>query len=204
MANLLAQNIGSNYKGFLNLDSTINTPLDTTLRSVTDGMGNASPLQLSTTRVSIGTTLFFGGTTNLFPLIKRNGPAIDFKLADDSGFAQVNAIIFQIGGTATQLQVNQLLLGGLNAIQLSTRIYFDGDARGSSFGSAVSMGSGNVAPAASAQLDVSSTTKGFLPPRMTTTQKNAISSPATGLVIFDTTLGKLCVFSTTWQTITSV
>jgi len=39
---------------------------------------------------------------------------------------------------------------------------------------------------------------------MTTTQKNAISSPATGLVVFDSTLGKLCVFSTTWQTISSV
>lgn len=57
---------------------------------------------------------------------------------------------------------------------------------------------------ASALLQVDSTTKGVLFPRMTTTQKNAISSPATGLVVFDTDLGKLCVFSTTWQTITSV
>jgi hypothetical protein len=55
-----------------------------------------------------------------------------------------------------------------------------------------------------ARLAINSTTQGFLPPRMTTTEKNAISSPATGLVVFDTTLGKLCVFATTWQTITSV
>ena len=54
-----------------------------------------------------------------------------------------------------------------------------------------------------ARLAVNSTTQGFLPPRMTTTEKNAISSPATGLVVFDTTLGKLCVFAGTWQTITS-
>jgi hypothetical protein len=53
MANLLGQNIGTNYKGILNLD-TINTPLDATLRAVTDGEGNASPLQLSTDAVSIG------------------------------------------------------------------------------------------------------------------------------------------------------
>jgi hypothetical protein len=40
---------------------------------------------------------------------------------------------------------------------------------------------------------------------LTTTQKNAISSPATGLVIFDTTLGKLCVYAgAAWQTVTSV
>ena len=57
---------------------------------------------------------------------------------------------------------------------------------------------------ASALFQVDSTTKGVLFPRMTSTQKNAISSPATGLVVFDTTLGKLCVFATTWQTITSL
>lgn len=56
---------------------------------------------------------------------------------------------------------------------------------------------------ASAIADFNSTTKGFLPPRMSTAQKEAISAPATGLVVFDTDLGKLCVFSTTWQTVTS-
>jgi len=55
-----------------------------------------------------------------------------------------------------------------------------------------------------AKLQIDSTTKGFLPPRMTTTQKNAISSPAAGLVVYDTTLNKLCVFTTAWETITSV
>lgn len=36
----------------------------------------------------------------------------------------------------------------------------------------------------SAMLDVKSTTKGFLPPRMDVTQRDAIVSPATGLIIF--------------------
>lgn len=57
---------------------------------------------------------------------------------------------------------------------------------------------------ASARLQVDSTTQGFLPPRMTTTQKNAIASPAAGLVVYDTTLAKLCVYTTTWETITSL
>lgn len=42
------------------------------------------------------------------------------------------------------------------------------------------------------------------PPRYTTAQKNALPFPTAGMVIFDTTLMKLCVFTTTWETITSV
>lgn len=61
-----------------------------------------------------------------------------------------------------------------------------------------------LTPIASAKLAINSTTEGFLPPRMTTTQKNAISSPAAGLVVYDTTLNKLCVYTTAWETITSV
>jgi len=56
----------------------------------------------------------------------------------------------------------------------------------------------------SAKLKIESTTQGFLPPRMTSTQKNAISSPAEGLIVYDTTLHKLCVrTSSSWETITS-
>lgn len=47
--------------------------------------------------------------------------------------------------------------------------------------------------ATSAALDVSSTTLGFLPPRMTSVQRDAISSPAEGLIIFNTTTTKLQV-----------
>jgi hypothetical protein len=71
--------------------------------------------------------------------------------------------------------------------------------------SAGSLGIGTASPNASAILDVQSTTKGVRMPNMTTTQKNAISSPAAGLMVFDTTLSKLCVYSgAAWQTITSV
>lgn len=51
------------------------------------------------------------------------------------------------------------------------------------------VGIGTVSPAASAQLEVSSTTKGFLPPRMTYAQRQAISSPVAGLLIWCTNCG---------------
>lgn len=61
-----------------------------------------------------------------------------------------------------------------------------------------------ITPVASSIAQIDSTVRGFLPPRMTTVQKNAIASPAAGLMVFDITLHKLCVFSgTAWETITS-
>jgi hypothetical protein len=45
---------------------------------------------------------------------------------------------------------------------------------------------GNFNAVASAILEIRSTTKGFLPPRMTTTERNAIASPAAGLIVYET------------------
>jgi len=63
------------------------------------------------------------------------------------------------------------------------------------------VGINNSSPAPSAILDVTSTTKGFLPPRVTTIQKNAIASPAEGLMVYDSTLKRPCFFDgTSWVT----
>lgn len=53
------------------------------------------------------------------------------------------------------------------------------------------VGVGVQAPSTSALLQVDSTTKGFLPPRMTTTERDLIGSPAAGLVIHNTTTTRL-------------
>jgi len=67
----------------------------------------------------------------------------------------------------------------------------------------LSLGS-TVSSQASAKLDIQSTTQGFLPPRMTTTQRNAIASPAEGLIVYDLTVRKLYVYTSTWEVITSL
>ena len=67
-----------------------------------------------------------------------------------------------------------------------------------------SVGVGTAAPAASAALEVSSTTQGFLPPRMGTSARTAISTPANGLVVYDTDLKALLVYDSTgaaWQSL---
>lgn len=48
------------------------------------------------------------------------------------------------------------------------------------------LGVGTISPVATAIVEIDSTTKGVLPPRMTSTQMNAISSPAEGLMLYIT------------------
>lgn len=266
MANLFGQNIGTNYKGILNLD-TINTPLDATLRAVTDGEGNASPLQLSTDAVSLGGAtganwnntnkrLGIGETTPTARLhIKGSGAGTadysfrvqnaignnNMQVRDDGTvFLTNNRYTFNatggavLKGSGTTSATTALLVQNSAGTALLT-IRDDGVA---TFGSAlfannftgnlrtdfintsnnaytvlqtnpangngkfyesVSIGTSSD-PVASAKLELVSTTKGFLPPRMTTTQKNAISSPASGLMVYDTTTNKLaCYNGTTWN-----
>jgi len=62
-----------------------------------------------------------------------------------------------------------------------------------------SLGINTMTPDSSSLLDLSSTTKGFLPPRMSTTEMNAISSVATGLMVYDTTTNQWMGYNgTSW------
>jgi PKD repeat protein len=73
---------------------------------------------------------------------------------------------------------------------------------------AITVGSGAVkigapagAPHASATLEVSGTTGGFLPPRLTTTQRDAIQSPSAGLLVMNTSNSCLQIYfpSSGWR-----
>ncbi len=70
---------------------------------------------------------------------------------------------------------------GTNWILNGTNFYNNGS----------NIGVGTTTPNASAKLEVNSTVQGFLPPRMTTTQRDAILSPAAGLTIYNTTVNCL-------------
>ena len=63
----------------------------------------------------------------------------------------------------------------------------------------------NTQPVSSAALEISATTQGFLPPRMTNTQIMSISSPATGLMAYSTTDNLIVYYNgSNWMKITGV
>ena len=124
MANLLGANIGTNYKGILNLGTTINTQLTTTVVAVTDGMGNQSPLQLSSNIVGIGTNLGIGTTTPNFRLNLYGTSAL-----------------YNIGTNAALSANNNYFIGhGLNdstPANITSKIGFISDASVGSFSDAI-------------------------------------------------------------------
>jgi len=97
------------------------------------------------------------------------------------------ASVATLTGTASQIVVAP----GAGSITLSTPQDI-ATTSNVQFGSAV-VGVGSKA--ASAVLEGISTTQGFLPPRMTTAQRDAIASPATGLVVFNATNNQLNVYN---------
>ena len=57
------------------------------------------------------------------------------------------------------------------------------------FSSSAQVGIGTTTPSSSSELDLTSSTKGFLPPRMLASQRDAITSPAAGLIVYCTDCG---------------
>lgn len=67
---------------------------------------------------------------------------------------------------------------------------------------AQNVGINNPSPAASALLDLTASDKGLLIPRLTTAQRTAIVAPATGLLVFDSSLLRFYYYDgTTWKSI---
>ena len=71
------------------------------------------------------------------------------------------------------------------------------------FDSGAGLGLGTASINASALFQMDSTTKGFLPPRMTVAQRGAISAPAQGLIVYQTdgVIGLYIYANSTWRTL---
>jgi hypothetical protein len=251
MATLTGQTILSTYQSLLKIDT--NGSLSSTLTTITDGLGNISPLSISTTVSSFTGSVGIGSTTpGAFLEIKSpwNGSYKWLRLVNTASNApfdiipaqvgfdtfgycfQLNGVTQLVGGTATTLigaglsgnemvarlgirgggstsATNALLIQNSSATNL-LRLQNDGGLflNNYLFGNAfiadlsngsVTIGSSSTANASSV-LDMRSTTKGFLPPRMTNSQRTSISSPSVGLIVYctDAVEGLYIYKSTGW------
>jgi hypothetical protein len=128
--------------------------------------------------------LQFGGTTNAFPAIKRNGAELEAVFANDSGFCNFQAAVGRFTGFNTSAFTNNFALGS-NANIKQKLVIEDGSP---------------TAITASALVELKSTTLGFLLPKMTTTDRGNIVSPATGLKLYNTSTNNTDTFDgTNWQ-----
>ncbi len=128
--------------------------------------------------------------------------AAGFRAIEDPGGGPITLNCGFIVSSLTMGTTNCGFYSGIPAASNAFGFYGAGTAV-SYFGGQV--GVGVAAPDASALFQIDSTTKGFLPPRMTTTQKNAISSPAEGLTIYDTNLHALCFWNgSVWKTVATL
>jgi len=145
-------------------------------------------------------------TTSL--LVQNSAGTSALQVRDDGNIGIFTGRIFDGSNNDKAFYISSNTNIVSNYQSVSLRVY-DGTAYASGLevvgnGSESRVGIGTTSPNASAKLQLDSTTKGFLPPRMTTTQRNAIASPAAGLMIYNTTTAKLNVYTTAWEAITSI
>ena len=146
-----------------------------------------------------------GATSATTALLVQNSAGTDVLKVDDAGTTTIS------GNTLIQRSNGQLLayFNGTAAIcdfNPSNNAGFDTKFRGGTdnFVLYIDAGNDNVgmgtnAPNASAKLAVDSTTQGFLPPRMTDAERDAIATPAAGLMIYDTTNNQMNYWNgSTW------
>lgn len=144
------------------------------VRVVSTATGNLELTPIGGRSSVIGDTAF-GTTAAISDKVYFNGRV---------GIAGGNFIVWRTAAGGNNTGLSDTLVDANNGtLEFYTRV-------GGSFAARAKMdlglAIGTSSRAASALLDVSSTALGFLPPRMTKTQRDAIASPASGLVIWQT------------------
>jgi hypothetical protein len=156
----------------------------------------------------------FGGTIYT---IRNAADSRYFRISGVNFDVSLTGTIFSPNGTFGNINIASTIITGFNTSALNLNgdtVIFNSRTGTASLirilsGSATATSKGTVyisdysnlstSYSASAQLQVDSTVQGFLPPRMTTTQKNAIGTPAAGLQVYDTTLNQMSYYNgTTW------
>ena len=140
-------------------------------------------------RLTIGTTANDGGTH-----IWQRGTRGNLMSLGDASTQRL--LVTSNGSTLishTNASGNDFALR-VDSLTVANLFRVDGDSN--------NIGIGTGAPSDSALVDMTSTTKGFLPPRLTTTQRDAIVTPSPGLIVYNTTTDKINFYTgAAWEAV---
>lgn len=174
------------------------------------GTGTLRKVEIGVQGTGHKSTLIFDDATAAGPYFTfGDGAATGLASAAASGvtvFGQINPYVNQSGTagyTALLIKVIENAAGSglkrlIDLVKGSVSLFSV-----NSIGQ-VGIGTNASAPNASALLEMVSTTQGLLLPRMTTAERDAIGTPAAGLVIYNTTTNKLNFrAAAAWEAVTS-
>lgn len=183
--------VSDTYPMFGKLDATDNAKLRSKLQvgaTPTAMYGGYSP---TAAYESIHGTANEANTTGqvLFAIFREGASGVSYE-----GVAEFALGRYDASGTSTKARLDINVTGAQNGGTPNHAMSIYGDGRAS-----IGTSTGN----ANAILDLTSTTKPFMPPRMTTTQRDAVASPTAGMMIYNTSTNKLNVYTTAWEAITS-
>jgi hypothetical protein len=167
----------SSFGGNMTLSLNQNAGTYLTITNTTSGTGAISGLRL------------IGVSNADFQLLKFSPTTTAYKIAASS-----DAVIFNNTNSGDIAILNDFTSGNIKfAAGGSSTAHM-------TLTSVGSLGIGATSVNASAITQIDSTTKGFLPPRMTNAQRTAISSPAVGLIVYCTDMveGLYVYKSTGW------
>ena len=181
----------ANFVDSSEIDFSVTAGASVTAELIDGSIGNARLVNDSLTfagtagtdsDVDLGGTLTFISSDSS-AIITAGGAADTIDITVDGSVTSQN--IYNIDGQLTDAaRAVDLANGVINfikgSINLNDTLYVDETS------ASVHIGGGANAPEATAVLEVNSTTKGFLFPRMTSAQRLAIGTPATGLMVYQT------------------
>lgn len=149
----------------------INSPLKLEIQNLSSGTDASSDI-VATSNNGTETTNYIDMGTNSSGYIT---PAYSITAANDGYLYNIgNDLVIGTGASSSGKSIKFFTGGTLSS---NERMRLTGSGQ---------LGIGTTAPNASAIFDVSSTTAGFLLPRMTSAQITAIATPATGLLVYQT------------------
>ncbi len=139
---------------------------------------------------TVATTNFIG-TTDAVDFVMRTSGAERMRIQSTGNV-----------GIGTLAPTSKLVITGTGSTNLSSSLNIRNSVLASMLfvRDDIAVGINNAAPNASAVLDISATAKGVLIPRLTSAQRLAIVTPATGLLVFETVTNQFMYFDgTIWR-----